>query len=150
MGCMAMGSDNNCTLCGHSYLDHRHDYYLWKQGEGIETVVDERKLFDAKKSGAGRQEEMKAALERAIARLEAELQESLAEVALHAAAYSKLSLTGSFTALIQRTVRLLETTAEAMRNNNSDIDSIKVVEKSLEVVKKKLDLVTNVIISTSD
>ena len=137
-----MGYNKQCKECGHSYLDHRHYNSVWKQEEREEIVVEERR-FEAKNGEAG-QKEMKAELERAIASLDDDLNKSLDQVSFHTAAYSKLSLTGSFTALIQRTVRLLEMTAEAMRNNNSDKDSIKVVEKNLAVVKAKFELVTKV------
>jgi len=149
LGCMAINDDDKqCEQCGHSYLDHRHDNAMWKEEEGTEIVVEEKQLEAM--SGDGRQKEMKAKLERAIARLDDDLKKSLDEVAIHSAAYSELALTGSFTALIQRTVRLLETTAEALRNNNSDMDSIRAAEKSLEIVKAKLELVTKAAKSVSN
>jgi energy-coupling factor transporter ATP-binding protein EcfA2 len=142
LGCMAMGDDQQCVECKHSYLDHRHYNAMWKQEDRTEIVVHEKKQFDTK-SEEGKQKEMKAKLEKAIARLDDDLKKSLDEVATHSAAYSQLALTRSFTALIERTIRLLETTAEAMRNNNSDLDSVKAVEENLEVVKAKLKLVIN-------
>jgi len=118
--CPAIGNDGQCKKCGHSHLDHRHYRSMWKQEE---RIVDE----------AGEEREK---LKRAIARLDDDLKKSLDEVAFHSAAYSELSLVGSFTAPFQRTVRQLETIAQAMHNNNPHKDSF-------EVAKAKLELLTN-------
>jgi hypothetical protein len=143
--CEVMEEDDNCKKCGHSYQDHRHYKSLWKQEDRTEVVLDEqfKQKFLEARAGEGRLKEMKIGLERAIKGLDEGLNKSLDEIASHTEAYVKLALTGSFTALIKRTVRLLETTSEAMRNNKADVATVRVVEESLTSVKMKLELVTN-------
>jgi len=143
--CEVMEDDDNCKKCGHSYQDHRHCKYLWKQETKTEVVLDEqyKQKFLEAKAGEGRLREMRVGLERAIKGLDESLDKSLDQIATHTESYVKLALTGSFTALIKRTVRLLETTSEAMRNNRADVTTVKVVEESLTSVRAKLEMVTN-------
>jgi hypothetical protein len=143
--CEIMDDDEECKKCGHSYQDHRHFKSLWKQENKTEVVIDERykqKFLEAK-VGEGKLKDMKIELERAIKDLDQDLNKSLDEIAVHTESYVNLSLTGSFTALIKRTVRLLETTSEAMRNNKADMATVKVVDESLTNVRAKLELLTN-------
>ena len=143
--CEVMDDDDDCKRCGHSYQDHRHFESLWKQEDKTEIVVDEefKQKFLEAKAGEGKMKEVKIRLERAIKGLDEGLNKSLDEISSHTKSYVELSLTGSFTALIKRTVRLLETTSETMRNNKADMATVKVVEGSLTSVKAKLELVTN-------
>ena len=145
MWCEVMDDDDQCQICKHSYHDHRHFKSLWKQENKTDVVVDEQLVqrFLEAKASEGKLKEMKITLESAIKRLDEGLDKSLDEIASHTEAYVKLALTGSFTALIKRTVRLLETTSEAMRNNKADMATVKVVEESLTSVRTKLELVTN-------
>ncbi len=144
-GIMDDDDDGTCDKCEHSYKDHCHYRSLWEQQAETKTVVDEesKQKFFAARAGEGQAEEMMIRLERAIKRLDDDVKKALEQIALHTKSYVNLALTGSFVGLIKRTVRLLETTSEAMKNNEANMASVGVVEESLKSVKAKLALVTN-------
>ena len=144
--CAIMDDDDaTCDKCGHSYEDHRHYNSLWKQEDVTNTAIDDetKQMFPELKAGEGQMMEMTIKLEKAVKGLDDELKTSLEQIALHTKLYAKLALTGSFVGLIKRTVRLLETTSEAMKNNKANMASVDVVEESLRSVKAKLAFVTD-------
>ncbi|PFH47907.1 hypothetical protein AMATHDRAFT_49934 [Amanita thiersii Skay4041] len=141
LGCAAI-TDGRCR-CGHSYLDHRHYNVEWTQKAETQTRVDanaERKYKDAEGNKA-KQEQLKIAVDREISRLDKELDNLLILVGDLTQSYAKLSLSGSFAGQVRKSVRLIETNLEAMRNSKADAKSIEKMEKSLESMKEKLRIV---------
>ncbi len=84
---------------------------------------------------------MLADLKRSVASLDVDMEESLARVGFLTESYAKLSLSGSFAGQVKKSVRLLETNLQAMQSNNADRKSVEAVEKSLESMKAKLNVV---------
>ncbi|PFH47909.1 hypothetical protein AMATHDRAFT_49936 [Amanita thiersii Skay4041] len=132
-----------CNKCGHSYLDHRHYNAEWTQQTETQTQVDadaERKYKDAENNKA-KQEQLKIAVNGEISRLDKELDSLLILVGNLSQSYAKLSLSGSFAGQVRKSVRLIETNLEAMRNSKADPKSIEKMERSLENMKEKLRII---------
>ncbi|PFH47908.1 hypothetical protein AMATHDRAFT_87438 [Amanita thiersii Skay4041] len=132
-----------CRRCGHSYLDHRHYNVQWTQRADTQVWVDydaERRYKDAE-SNKAKQEQLKIMTDREISRLDKELDNLLILVGDLMQSYSKQSLLGCFAGQVRKSVRLIETNLEAMRNSKADAKSIEKMEKSLESMKEKLRIV---------
>ncbi len=137
--CAAMRNRDTCQHCNHSYLDHRHYNSQWKQEDDTQTTID--KDAEKKYKEATRNSTLLADLKRSVASLDVDMEESLARVGFLTESYAKLSLSGSFAGQVKKSVRLLETNLQAMQSNNADRKSVEAVEKSLESMKAKLNVV---------
>jgi len=138
-----MRNRDTCQHCNHSYLDHRHYNSQWKQEDDTQTTIDkdaEKKYKEATRNST-LQQKMLADLKRSVASLDVDMEESLARVGFLTESYAKLSLSGSFAGQVKKSVRLLETNLQAMQSNNADRKSVEAVEKSLESMKAKLNVV---------
>ena len=143
LSCTAMAGGNSCLKCNHSYNSHRHYNSLWKLQNHSQEKIDheaETKYNEAKK-GKKEHEIMIVDLDQVILDLDLELEEALISLGRLTESYARLSLSGSFAGQVKKSVRLLETNLEAMRNNRADPRSIEMVEKSLESMKQKMKVV---------
>ena len=68
-----------------------------------------------------------------------EIEKATGEIGRLAEQYSKLSLSGSFSSQVGKSVTLLETHLESIRTK-SDLESVKQIEESLNHFKNKLRL----------
>ena len=138
-----MANGNSCRKCHHSYNSHRHYHSLWKLQDHSQEKIDheaETKYNEARKE-KNEHETMIVDLDQVILDLDLELEEALISLGRLTESYARLSLSGSFAGQVKKSVRLLETNLEAMRNNRADPRSIEMVEKSLESMKQKLKVV---------
>ncbi|KAF8634980.1 hypothetical protein AX17_004054 [Amanita inopinata Kibby_2008] len=141
--CWMTEEDGKCRVCKHNYLDHRHYNAKWEQVEDRQETIDpdaEKKYKEAVKDNTF-QEKMKQDLENSISTIKTDMQETLTELGELTQSYAQLSLSGSFAKQVKMSVRLLETNLEAMKTNKADSESIQMVEKSLEEMKRKLEIV---------
>lgn len=100
----------------------------------------EMKYNEAKQKNEENREIM-VDLDRTIASLNEEMKQALALVGRLVESYASLSLMGSFAGQVKKAVRLMEMNLEATRNKNSDPSSITMLEKSVEILRKKLKVV---------
>ena len=68
-----------------------------------------------------------------------EIEQATEEIGRLAEQYSKLSLSGSFSGQVEKSVKLSETHLESIRSK-SDPENVKLIEESLNRLKKKLRL----------
>ncbi|SRR6266576_5119844 len=140
--CKAIRGGQNCRQCGHKYTFHRHYNEVWKQKDHNQVKIDhtaERKYNEA--MGEKRSRESKIIdFSGMIRDLNSDLQKALASVSKLTEAYARLSLSGSFTGQVKKSVKLLEAKLEAVRNNKADAQTIKMIEDGLETMKKKLEV----------
>jgi hypothetical protein len=130
----------NCTACRHLVADHRHYNSIWKTENKTETIIDktaEQKYNAAVKDSAARELAI-IKLDEVIVAMKEDIAQATDDVGRLTQSYAQLSLSGSFTGLVKKSVQLLETNLETMRGNGTDSDMIRVVEESLEGMKEKL------------
>lgn len=82
-----------------------------------------------------------ALLKQTILDMDKALAESTAKVGQLVEEYAKLSLSGSFSGQVKKSVALLELNLETMRSNGTDAQTIKSVEKALARMQEKLTVV---------
>jgi len=71
-----------------------------------------------------------------------EIEQATEEIGHLAEQYSELSLSGSFSGQVGKSVKLFETHLESIRNR-SDPENVQRIEESLDRLKKKLSLLHN-------
>ena len=132
-----------CQACHHPAENHSSCPSLWKRLDDANWVMDEdaeMKYNEAKQKNEENREIM-VDLDRTIASLNEEMKQALALVGRLVESYASLSLMGSFAGQVKKAVRLMEMNLEATRNKNSDPSSITMLEKSVEILRKKLKVV---------
>lgn len=80
-------------------------------------------------------------LKQTILDMDRALAESTAKVGQLVEEYAKLSLSGSFSGQVKKSVALLDLNLETMRSNGTDAQTIKSVEKALARMREKLSVV---------
>lgn len=139
--CIAMHNrGSTCKVCGHRRDDHRHYNTLWKEVEEDERVVDEEaeKKYREATSEKDRKEAMKERAQIAIDELTKNVDDAIIQLGILAEEYANLSLSGSFAGQVEKSLKLLELNIEKMRNDGSDPEVIKKVEKSMASMDDKL------------
>ncbi|KAM6499744.1 hypothetical protein JOM56_005252 [Amanita muscaria] len=132
----------NCPRCKHPYHHHTHDCMEWRQKDHQRIVInqDAENKYTGAKDENEKQEALKATIQETINDLSDEIEDCLNRLGLLTEEYSKLSLSGSFTGQVGKTVVLLELNLESMRNNGTVPESVRKVEKSLERMKEMLSI----------
>ena len=125
--------------CGHHMDKHRHYNSIWFHQEEKETYTDEaaKKRHEEATELLKNNEVSITDVRKIIENTGKEMAEATEEIGRLAAKYSELSLSGSFSGQVKKSVKLLETHLEGIRNK-SDPESIKQIEASLEQLKNKL------------
>ncbi|KAM6499732.1 hypothetical protein JOM56_005240 [Amanita muscaria] len=126
----------------HPYHHHTHDHIEWQQKDHQRIVInrDAEKKYNAAKNENEKQEALKATIQETINNLSEEIENCLNRLALLTEEYAKLSLSGSFTGQVGKTVLLLELNLESMRNNGTDSELVRKVAESLERMKEMLNI----------
>lgn len=137
------GQNNVCQGCGHGHMDHRHFNSMWVLEDQKEEAIDrdaEAKFHSAKSQKAQKQF-LATAVEHRLKGLEAEIKNAMLTITDLVQSYSELALGGSFVGQIEKSIRLLETNLESLRNDpGSDKQTIDAVEGNLHVMRMKLEL----------
>jgi hypothetical protein len=141
LGCAAMSSDGKCR-CGHGLDLHRHYHCIWKLVDDRQVVIDHsaKKNFNNAKDMKTRKQQLLEAVKKARDTLTNAIDAEMTELAGLVEEFSRLSLTGSFSGQVHKSVRLLELNLEAMRASAADEDTIRKMEQSLETLTKQLDV----------
>ncbi|VDC07470.1 unnamed protein product [Peniophora sp. CBMAI 1063] len=131
-----------CSYCNHPLEKHSHFRAVWKQVEDVAVEIDREKKekWDKAKQGKERDEAAQAALEQTLDNLKASIGDSMTKVADLTSEYANLTLSGSFTALIDKAIALYDQKLHAMRASGSvDNEQLQKVEEGLIAMKKKRD-----------
>ncbi|EDR01022.1 uncharacterized protein LACBIDRAFT_312793 [Laccaria bicolor S238N-H82] len=116
-----------CKECRHPIVYHHHDKVAWCE------KVEEKSNYDGTTSVSI------AEVQKTNEIYNKEIEEATDEIGSLAEKYSELSLSGSFSGQVGKSVTLFETHLENMRNK-SDPESVKRLEESLNQLKNKLRL----------
>jgi hypothetical protein len=137
--CWAFPSRGACQVCNHPIQSHQHYNSLWYEKHETENYVDARRKQrhdEAAKMFKSTQVSIKD-VRSFINIIGKEMADATEEIGRLAAEYSKLSLSGSFSGQVKKSVKVLETHLEAIRNKTDD-ESVKRMEASLEQLREKL------------
>lgn len=105
---------------------HHHDKVVWDEKlEKRDCTYDEKTTVSI------------AEVQKIIKTYNKEIEQATEEIGRLAEQYSKLSLSGCFSGQVEKSVKLVETHLESLRNK-SDPENVKQVEESLNQLKKKL------------
>jgi len=136
-GCAAM-TDGVCK-CGHGLDFHQHYRSIWKLVDDRQVVVDSsaKQNFNNAKDTKTRKELLLEDVKHARDILTNAIDEDMKLLARLVVEFGKLSLSGSFSGQVHKSVRLLELNLETMRGS-TDEDAIRKMEQSVETLKKQL------------
>ena len=133
---------SSCSKCNHPHLSHFHLYSTWEQVYGAQLSVDDntRRQWEAAKDEKERTKALLATSKRALEDLSRIIDEAMDELARSAEEYASLSLSGSFSAPLEKAVWLLEQRCRGMEENGVGLELLTKVRSSLEHMKGRLDL----------
>jgi len=130
-----------CDNCGHDLWNHHRCCAIW------ERVTDVRVLFDnnvtkkwvSAKDGKGKVGVLVKLLEKVLGDLNRVIDHATNELARLVEQYASLSLSGSFSAQVDNTVRLLDQKHNALNGKKEDVgqDQLQKVAESLAHMKRK-------------
>ena len=133
---------SSCSKCIHPHLSHFHSYSTWEQVYEDQLSVDNdiRKQWEAAKDEKERTEALLATSKSALGDLSHTTDEAMDELARLAEEYASLSLSGSFSAPLEKAIWLLEQRCRGMEEKGVGLEQLMKVRSSLEHMKRRLDL----------
>jgi len=135
-----------CSKCNHPHLSHFHLRSKWVQVHEGQVSVDDnmRKQWEAAKNDKERTDALLATSRSALDDLRRSIDEAMDELARLAGAYACLSLSGSFSAPLEKAIRLLEQRCNGMEEKGVSLELLAKVRESLEHMRGRLDLLEKV------
>ncbi|KAF9255389.1 hypothetical protein L218DRAFT_937744 [Marasmius fiardii PR-910] len=137
-----VGRAEDCSLCGHQIKQQQLSHWEWQEvGEDVRVTTHETQGMPEKANNVkGEKEASQVTLaETEINKATKEIEEAIARIASSVEAYSKLSLSGSFTNQIVKTIDLMKFNIEAMKGKgDSDAAEVQKLENSMASMKEKL------------
>ena len=133
---------SSCSQCNHSHLSHFHLYSTWEQVHEAQLSVDDdmRKQWEAAKDEKARTEALLVTSKGALEDLSRIIDEAMDELARLAEEYGKLSLSGSFSAPLEKVISLLEQWCKGMEEKGVPSELLAKVRTTLDDMKVRLDL----------
>jgi uncharacterized coiled-coil DUF342 family protein len=96
--------------------------------------------WDSAKEGKAKNEAALEAMRQALADVDRVVESKMVELADLAEEYGKMSLSGSFSAHLERGIMLLEMHLASSRESNTDSEQMKRLEENVAELKRKLDV----------
>ena len=130
--------DGKCKRCNHRFQDHHHFDVKWVQiSDNSDLAINERwqTARDDEKN-----EVLRTISRQALDGCNQRIDDATQHLAQLAEEYSRLSLSGSFSAQVEKAVKLLKLRYEAMEQNGVSGDHLRKVKESLDLMEKKLEL----------
>jgi len=132
----------SCTKCHHPHWCHFHLRSEWVQVQETQVSVDDdmKKQWETAKD----EKEMSKALittsKKALDDLSHAMGEAMEELTQLAGDYACLSLSGCFSAPLEKATRLLEQRCKGMEEKGVSPEQLETMRSSLEQMKGRLDL----------
>ena len=129
-----------CSICGHERDSHRHYNALWEEVEEDEKVVDEeaRKKYGEAQNVVQRKEVLRELCQVSIDDFAREVDDITREIGKLAEEYGNLSLSGSFSSQVEKSIEVLNLNIDAMKTDGSDPEMIAKLEKGKVHLAEKL------------
>ena len=131
-----------CSKCNHPHLSHFHLHSTWEQVYEAQLSVDDniKKQWEAAKNEKERTEVILATSKSALGDLGHIIDEAMEELARLAEEFASLSLSGSFSAPLEKAIWLSEQRCKGMEEKGVGLELLTNVRTSLEHMKQKLAL----------
>ena len=131
-----------CSHCRHPHSLHYHWYSKWVKVQRPQVSVDDnvKKLCKAAKDEKERTEALIAVRNGALDGLNRDMDQAMEELVQLVAEYSSLSLSGSFSAHLEKTTLLLERRRTTMKETGASVEQLERMQSSLNNMKRKRDL----------
>ena len=131
-----------CSQCQHPHLSHFHLHSTWEQVYEAQLSVDDdmRKQWETAKDEKARTEALLVTSKSALDNLSRIIDEAMDELARLAEEYASLSLSGSFSAPLEKAISLLEQRCRGMEEKGVGPELLRKVQTSLDNMKGRLDL----------
>jgi hypothetical protein len=138
---LAMTGDR-CDICNHSLWNHHHFRVKWVQVIDKQVSVDQdmKKKWETAKGGKEKTAALIAASKKALHGFNQVIDNATNDLAQLAGDYAGMSLSGSFSAQTEKTVRLLEQSYQGMQEKGVGQDQLQKIKESLGHMKEKLEL----------
>ncbi len=135
-----------CSKCNHPHLSHFHLRSTWKQVHEAQLSVDDsmRRQWKAAQNKKERTQALIATSESALGDLSGIIDEAMDELARLAEEYARLSLSGSFSAPLEKAIWLLEQQCRGMEEKGVDPEMLGKVRGRLGEMRRRLDLLGKV------
>lgn len=132
----------SCPECTHPHLFHFHLRSEWVRVQDTQVSVenDLKGGSEMEKNDNETTMALTATSRRALSNLNRIINESMGELARSAAEYAHLSLSGCFSAPLERAISLVEQQCKGMEEKGVDREQLEMVRCSLEEMKERLDL----------
>ena len=132
----------SCPECQHPHLFHFHLRSKWVQVERTQVSVDDdiKKKWEAAKDEKERTEALVATCNGALEDLGRIMDDAMDELALLAAEYARLSLSGSFSAHLEKAILLMEQRCKTMEEKGVGVEQLAKMQRSVQQMKGRLNL----------
>jgi len=131
-----------CTNCNHPHRSHSRTRHMWVKEDDTQASADENvKKWEAAKAEKEETELLIATDRSALKDLDDAMKKTIDELAQRAEDYATLSLSGPFSAHMEKATRLLEQRYTDMELKGSSKEQLEKVKDSLALMKRKLELV---------
>ena len=129
-----------CAKCNHSHRSHYRTRHVWAQEYDTQASVDEG--WEAAKAEKEETELLIVTYENALRDLNDAMDRTLDDLARLTEGYATLSLSGPFSAHVEKAIRLLEYRYTDMERKGVSKEQLDKMQNSIDLMKRKLELVT--------
>jgi len=144
------GKSSTCRVCGHHYSTHRHVKAHWELKDVITVNQDARKRFESAHSEQERKEALRAQVTVEIATMKSSMRVSMEQIRRLVESYANISLSGSFSVQIERSVDMLVMTRDTIRTEGGDESTIMSLGETIGRLQAKLEVVRDACSVTSN
>jgi len=130
---------DQCNKCGHSPWNHHRCKAIWKQETNIQAPGD-LKEWDSAKDEAEKTEILLAVQKKVLHDLHRIINGATGDLAGQVERYSRLSLSGRFSAQVESAVRLLEQNYCGLASKGVGQDHLQRVKGSLDNMRRRLEI----------
>lgn len=134
----------SCSECKHPHLFHYHLYSEWVQVvQKTQVSVDDniKTKWEAAKDEKEKAEALVASCKGALEDLSRSMDEAMDELVRLAAEYAHLSLSGSFTAHLEKAILLMEQRCKTMEEKGLGVEQLAKMRGSVKQMKERRDLI---------
>ena len=131
-----------CNKCNHSLWDHHRCSSKWGQIIDMQVLVDQdvKKKWGKAKDEKGKMAVLSALRGKVVRNLDQVINDATNDLARHVGRYTRLSLSGNFSAQVGSVVKLLEQNYATLETQGVGSDQLQKVKESLDHMKRKLEL----------
>ena len=134
-----------CNKCHHSLWDHHRCRSKWGQVPDRQVLIDQdvKRKWEAAKDEKGKTAVLSTFRDKVQRNLNQVINGATNDLAKHVERYTRLSLSGNFSAQVGSVVKLLEQNYATLETKGVGIDQLQKVKESLDHMKRKLELLNS-------